>query len=67
MYFSTFQKFGLQYLQKIFKQILADLFLITRKDQQTNVPNLMKGIESDGRWNDLKIDSFFSFLQNVAF
>ena len=48
---------------KTFKQFLVDLFMITRNDHSTNMPNFM---EPNGRGNDLKIASFFSFLQNVA-
>ena len=48
--------------QKIFKKILADLFLITRKDYQTNAQVSLKYMEANGRGNDLKIASFFSFF-----
>ena len=48
-------------------QILADLFVITRKGHQANVPSL---IEIDGtKWqsNDLKMAGFFTFLQKSLF
>ena len=43
--FFHFSKFGLQNLQKYSSKILADLFLITRKDNWTNVPSF---VEIDG-------------------
>ena len=44
---------------KIFKQILENLFVITK---MAHLP-----MEPNGRGNDLKMASIFSFLKNVTF
>ena len=61
--FSHFSNFRLQKLQKTFKQILADLLVITRKDHLTNVPSLIEIHRS----NDLKIASFVVFFKILLF
>ena len=64
MFFPLF-KLWITESPNIFKQILADLFVITGKDQMCQVS--LKYMEPNSRVKDLKIASFFSFFQNVAF
>ena len=65
--FFHFSNFGLQNLQKKMEQILADLFLITRRDHLINVASFLKCMEPNGRGNDFENSQFLSFLQNIAF
>ena len=50
---------------KIFKQIIADLSVITKKDHQTNVPSFIEIRGTKRQW--LENSQFFSSLQTVAF
>ena len=51
----------------MFKLILADLFLKTRKDHYTSVLRFsqLRGTTQQRQW--FENSQFFSFLQNVAF
>ena len=51
---------------KMLKQILADLFVVTRRTTKQMCQDLLKYMEPNGRGNDLKMASY-NFLQNVAF
>ena len=65
--FFHFTKFWVTESPKIFKQTLADLFVITKMDHFTDVPSFIEIHETKRQKQWLENSQFFRFLQYVAF
>ena len=65
--FFHFSNFWITVSPKLFKQILVDLFLVTKRSNKQICQVSLKYIDRNGFGNDLKIASFLGFFKMSLF